>query len=319
MSRDIIPALLSTTAVTLRLDAPLHDAYAAEAMNLNRRIEDHIAAVLLERAQNINLISDPEVTTKLVLRRQLVEAAVAEARKIKTKEGVPQDISLRALRAAAADPIWRQRYEAFIEGDAFAHGIALKAAINPQINHRIRQDLELDPVTDAEGRVKIQKGIEGAVVQSITLLQQRDNAAKGAMDDLQASGRINFEMPSVREDITFEQAQFFISLIRDLEAAWHANPEGCLNKLPEYGRFLSGAYACGFVCRDIRPDEVADEYWAFMREPDRLRSASFDILRRMVHFMLRAERWNDEGESGGCIEQALHNGALAVIADGLCA
>lgn len=122
--------------------------------------------------------------------------------------------------------------------------------------------------------------------------------------------------PSVGRPILVEQARFLALLARELIAA-HSAPSGiAFRELPEYRRFLHGAYACGFVCRDILLSTVA-----YNASPQELRRADFITIRKHVHMMMRGERnaccgfdFEESDEGGGWVYGAVESGALEAIA-----
>lgn len=84
-------------------------------------------------------------------------------------------------------------------------------------------------------------------------------------------------------------------------------------ELDTYKLFINGAYACGFVMRDAKPDNPLAE----SKEAPEIAVKSLDFmqLRQLVHFLLRHERWSDGYESP--VLNALANGSLPAIADKL--
>jgi hypothetical protein len=84
-------------------------------------------------------------------------------------------------------------------------------------------------------------------------------------------------------------------------------------KLEAYGVFIEGAYACGFVCRDLKPDNPL--------EGERERASaviagwSFPEIRQYVHYLVRHERFAD-GYSSPILE-SLIAGHLQLVADRL--
>lgn len=122
----------------------------------------------------------------------------------------------------------------------------------------------------------------------------------------------------VQANVWEPQAQLLARLICELQAAQLASPDTSLPDLPEYMRFIMGAYACGFVCTGIEIPDAAACYKFLERDPGAVGQAPFSIQRRAVHFIIRAERWNDEdGTGGGVIEAALRNGVLPALANAL--
>ena len=84
-------------------------------------------------------------------------------------------------------------------------------------------------------------------------------------------------------------------------------------KLDTYMLFTNGAYACGFVMRDAKPDNPLSES---RQAPDKaIRKFDFMRLRHLVHFLLWHESWSDGNESP--ILNAFANRLPPTIADKL--
>ena len=137
--------------------------------------------------------------------------------------------------------------------------------------------------------------------------------------------RISRKAQSRRSAVTQHQARHLVQLIRWLEreALGHFRvPVAArlpreryaeLFRLEAYRVFIEGAYACGFVCRDLKPDNPLEA------ERDRPAQAiaawSFPQLRQYVHYLVKHERWAD-GFSSPILE-ALVAGHLQQVADRL--
>ena len=85
-------------------------------------------------------------------------------------------------------------------------------------------------------------------------------------------------------------------------------------KLESYRIFIEGAYACGFVCRDLNPDNPLET------ERERAAAAAIDgwtfpQIRQYVHYLLRHERWADGYSSP--IMDSLVEGHLQRVAERL--
>lgn len=71
--------------------------------------------------------------------------------------------------------------------------------------------------------------------------------------------------------------------------------------------FIDTTYACGFVCGDAGTDmgdglktPVAEVIETLTRDPAQLEELSLRDLRRIVHYIMRSERWSDGGcDTGG--------------------
>lgn len=123
---------------------------------------------------------------------------------------------------------------------------------------------------------------------------------------------------SKRTPVRAEQAQLFAMLTRDLIQATQRQRGMELETfiaLPEYQRFIVGAYACGFVCGDYALMDGGLFENAKARPREVLGSCSFRVLRHFMHMLLRAERWNHG--FGSHVQEALDNGVLDVVASRL--
>jgi hypothetical protein len=121
---------------------------------------------------------------------------------------------------------------------------------------------------------------------------------------------------SKRSPVTEEQARFLAILIQELADEYRMETQlqgrdltlEAFFDLAAYRRFLHGAYACGFVCRDFKPDFPIDDM--LIRPEESLTVLPFHRLRHYIHTLMRAERWSDSYSSP--IRTALEAGALGV-------
>ena len=76
---------------------------------------------------------------------------------------------------------------------------------------------------------------------------------------------------------------------------------------PEWHAFIDAANACGFVCSEAGEDmgdglktPVSEKIKTLKRSPAGLEQLSLRDLRRIVHYIMRSERWGDGGcDTGG--------------------
>ena len=140
-----------------------------------------------------------------------------------------------------------------------------------------------------------------------------------------SAARISRSPPGRRSVVTQHQARHLVQLVRLLErealshfrvpVAAKLPRDRCAEffRLEAYRIFIEGAYACGFVCRDLKPDNPL--------EGERERAAaviggwSFAELRQYVHYLVRHERFA-EGYSSPILE-SLVAGHLQQVADRL--
>jgi hypothetical protein len=127
--------------------------------------------------------------------------------------------------------------------------------------------------------------------------------------------------PSSRVALNNYQREHFCSLIEQLvERALAQHEVRVTSDLPEDGwesftqtreylLFLTGAYACGFVCADLRPNIDLDEV---NRNPE-AHIARFELkkLRHYVHTLMRAERANHG--FGSSVWESMRTGALELL------
>jgi hypothetical protein len=137
--------------------------------------------------------------------------------------------------------------------------------------------------------------------------------------------RISRQPASKRSLVTEHQARHLVQLIRLLErdalrhfrvpASSRLPKDRCgeFFKLESYRIFIEGAYACGFVCRDLNPDNPLES------ERERAVAAidgwRFPEIRQYVHYLLRHERWADGYSSP--IMDSLVEGHLQRVAERL--
>ena len=132
---------------------------------------------------------------------------------------------------------------------------------------------------------------------------------------------IKHSAPSSRVALNNYQREHFCSLIEQLveralaqfevrdtsdlpEDGWES-----FTQTREYLLFHTGAYACGFVCADLRPNIDLD---MVNRNPE-AHVTSFDLkqLRHYAHTLMRVERANDG--FGSAVWESMRSGALELL------
>jgi hypothetical protein len=114
---------------------------------------------------------------------------------------------------------------------------------------------------------------------------------------------------SLEDKLTLEQIRLVGSSLRNLINRYETYSRDAPVRpidWPEWDTFLETAYACGFVCSDAGTDmgddmktpvvEVIEE---LKRSPVRLEELGLRDLRRILHYILRRERWSDGGRDTG--------------------
>lgn len=122
--------------------------------------------------------------------------------------------------------------------------------------------------------------------------------------------------PHSNSNVYYYQVDLLALLTRELLAVYERNREITLDSwfaLPEYMRFLKGAYACGFVCSNF---SLMDDFLEYQNRPDEhIRTASWTQFRHYIHTLLRGEKWAD-GYSSPILDAA-KSGALTVVLERL--
>lgn len=151
--------------------------------------------------------------------------------------------------------------------------------------------------------------------------EKKTRPAPRAATRAAGAGRISRRPATRRSTVNQHQARHLSQLIRLLErqalAHFRVRSPSRLPtarhkeffKLEAYALFLEGAYACGFVCSDLKPDNPLES--ARARPAEAIAGWSFQRLRQYVHYLLRHERWAD-GYSSPILE-ALAAGHLQQV------
>ena len=152
-----------------------------------------------------------------------------------------------------------------------------------------------------------------------------DDPAAAPRPGQRSASRISRRTFSKRSHVTQHQARHLVQLVRLLErdALTHFRVPVAARlprerftdffKLEAYRVFIEGAYACGFVCHDLKPDNPLESERA--RTTETIAGWAFPQLRQYVHYLVRHERWADGFSSP--IFAALADGHLQQVADRL--
>lgn len=124
---------------------------------------------------------------------------------------------------------------------------------------------------------------------------------------------IETKLISKRTPVMEDQAVLMASLMTDLLAAASVAPDMDNHKLyslPAYQRFIRGANACGFVCRD---ESVMPNFIEAMNQPTQfVTKACFQEIRHFLHSLLTNEKW--AGGVSSPVLYCLKDGALEILA-----
>lgn len=129
------------------------------------------------------------------------------------------------------------------------------------------------------------------------------------MTALQNDPDIREALFSLEEKLTIQQVRFVGARLRDLLARYETasrDERAQPIEWAEWSAFIDAAYSCGFVCRDGGQDMGDLEKTPV---PEFMRRLEGDIgavdtlrlcdLRRILHYIMRSERWGDGGMGTG--------------------
>lgn len=129
------------------------------------------------------------------------------------------------------------------------------------------------------------------------------------MSALQNDPDIREGLFGLEEKLTIQQVRFVGARLRDLLVRYeHASRDERLQPIEwaEWSAFIDAAYSCGFVCHDggeAMGDREKTPVPEFMRRLERdlgqVDTLGLRDLRRIMHYIMRSERWGDGGAGTG--------------------
>lgn len=113
----------------------------------------------------------------------------------------------------------------------------------------------------------------------------------------------------LEEKLTIQQVRFVAARLRDLLIRYDPATRSERTQpieWAEWSDFIDAAYSCGFVSHDAGQDmgdpektPVPDFIRNLERNLGRVDSLSLRDLRRIMHYIMRSERWGDGGAGTG--------------------
>jgi len=129
------------------------------------------------------------------------------------------------------------------------------------------------------------------------------------MPALQNDPDIREGLFSLEEKLTIQQVRFVGTRLRDLLVRYeHASRDERLQPIEwvEWSAFIDATYSCGFVCHDggenmgDREKTPLPEFMRWLeRDLGRVDTLCLRDLRRILHYIMRSERWGDGGAGTG--------------------
>jgi len=171
-----MPKNTTPARTVLYIPNPLLDALRKEAAGLGRDPNDHILRILGDHAASQGLLSEEDAVDHR-LRSSLIDRAAEEARRICREGGFDEDITLNTFDACMQDLGFVTDYEAYIQGNAYAHGNPRKS-INMDIGHSIKTAIGAEVLRNASGS-PVKVPVQGKVIQSYTKMASFDPAVVG--------------------------------------------------------------------------------------------------------------------------------------------
>jgi hypothetical protein len=159
--------------ISLRLEPTIYAAAEAHSKLHKRELGDLLVFLITDGLLRAGAFDqDPGEARKLRLREELLDAVVACAAEIATREegvDIRKDITAATCAEILEDAGWRAKYEEFVEADALATGVQLKNRINPRIGARIKSGLGLHSRLRDDGRTETYN-VSGNIIQFATAL-----------------------------------------------------------------------------------------------------------------------------------------------------
>ena len=129
------------------------------------------------------------------------------------------------------------------------------------------------------------------------------------MPVIQSDPDIRQDVFSLDEKLTIQQVRFVGARLRDLLVRYQeASRDERIRPIdwPEWSAFIDAAYSCGFVCSDAS-DHMGDRAQTSVSEfmlglesdLSRVETLSLRDLRKILHYVMRSERWGDGGADTG--------------------
>lgn len=164
----------SNQTISLRLEPTVYAAAVTEAKRSKRDLGDFLVCLITKGLLDAGAFNDnPGEARKLVLREELLDHVVECAHQLAARDGVGEDIRKDITAAVCAEIVqsasWREKYEEFVEADAFATRVQLKNRINPRIGARIKSALGLHSRVREDGRTETYN-VSGNIIQLATAL-----------------------------------------------------------------------------------------------------------------------------------------------------
>lgn len=122
-------------------------------------------------------------------------------------------------------------------------------------------------------------------------------------------GDIRKESFSLSDKLTSDQVQFVARRLHELivRQETHSRSDRIVpREWQEWHIFIQAAYSCGFVCPDAGEQmdnsertPIRELIETLKRDPRRVERMSLRELRQVIHFIMRDERWGDQGQDTG--------------------
>lgn len=129
------------------------------------------------------------------------------------------------------------------------------------------------------------------------------------MQAIDADPDIRQDAVRLDEKLTLQQIRFVAEKLQDLVNKYTLSSRDERMRPTEWlewDAFIQAAYACGFVCSDAGQDmgdtaqtPVPDVISRLQQDPRCVEDLTLRELRRILHYIIRSERWGDAGANTG--------------------
>ena len=145
------------------------EALDADAKRGGNSVGEHISSIVMNYLEAQNLLPEAIVEERALL-RELRDEAIEKMWELDRQGKRDSAITLQTFQACAADPDWMQKYEIYIQGNAYKSGNPRKANANQTIGSRIKSELGAEDVLDDKGKPSRGRAL-GEIIQTYQLLK----------------------------------------------------------------------------------------------------------------------------------------------------
>ena len=179
-----------TVKLSMRVISRLWTAWSELARRAGYDPIDYMRMMMIEAVTSADPpVLEPDDDIQLQRLNRLIRKVVEIAVQMYRDGEFSPDITLHVFQRAMQDEGFVADYTAHIGGaDPYVHGNPLKE-INRELGWRIKNAMPVDVVKTTDGKPMERRNLKGEVIQSYTLLKEREEQSRGASDPGLSEGR----------------------------------------------------------------------------------------------------------------------------------